>query len=723
MPGIIRVYDTAFTWLGEIDSYESLQFTRRYNAVGEFELHIAINKQYASELQKDRFIMVDNDGTRSGLIQSRESFLSDKGIETVVVRGKTLGCILDRRLTITGSYDRVRGPAETVMKHYVNNHLVNGTYASGTYSNRKIPFFSIAADQGHGKEISWQSRYESVLVVTNNIATFCDMGWHAKLDIQQKRVVFDTYEGRNLTDKQGVYPPVIFSTEFDNVNALNFVDSDGQYKNVGYASGKGEEEDQVLLSVGDASGFERREVFIDGASAGDTTELTKIGEQKLAEYKRLQTFEGVAVDTGSFVFEKDWFLGDSVTLKDAKWGVTMVTRITEVREFYEGDYRLEVRWGDEIPTITSVVQKIQEEIKRPQESTESGRINAIVDRLDSGVLLRNNYFNTAVVDIVRNGVKVTEFWLLINARYDHATNRFKRINVNNFSFGWQFQADGTYPGEEGSGDYINQGINLWKANGKKAYGEGDPARDQTGEDIGALQPDGTWREFGIMLGWNNHFMNDSYGGMTIGGAGFEIDGSGTSPFNRISLGKFSGGSAVPNRPVQDYVFTYNGICWNTQHGLWNKDIDNISGFFFGLKAPVNFYDTSDGSFNPWSNRADMDKAEFVVMKLPGSKPHHIENWEYLIRITSDGKAKIHNYDVPLSRAITVIPNKNNAADVFYPDSTWNKDNSYIISMKGVTTNGAIKPITNYDATFFDYGLFLGVPSGFTKVTVLLTRIL
>ncbi|NOJ74231.1 hypothetical protein, partial [Paenibacillus alvei] len=259
----------------------------------------------------------------------------------------------------------------------------------------------------------------------------------------------------------------------------------------------------------------------------------------------------------------------------------------------------------------------------------------------------------ATIHTIRNGVEVQEFWLLINARYDHTTKRFKRINLDNFSFGWQMQANGTYPGEENIGDFVNQGMNLWKANGKKAYAVGDPAREQTGEDIGAYQPDGSWREFGIMLGWNNHFMCDAYGGMTIGGAGFEIDGAGTSPFCRLSLGKFSGGSSVPNRPVTEYMFTYNGTCWNTQHGLWNKDVDNISGFFYGLKAPVNYYDTPDGSFNPWSNRADMDKAEFVVMKLPGGKSHHVENWEHLVQITTSGKAKIHGHDVPISNAVTV----------------------------------------------------------------------
>lgn len=372
MAGIVRIYDIEFNWIGEIDNHESLQFTRRFYREGEFELHIAVNKQYADALQKDCFIMIDNDGQRSGMIEGRELYLTEQGIETVVVKGRTLGGILDRRVTVSDTYDRIRGPAETVMKHYVNNHLVNGTYATGIYAARKIPFFDIATDQGRGIETPWQTRYEPLLGVTGQIASFCDMGWFTSLNVLTKRVTFDILTGRNITDKQDIYPPVIFSTEFENVTSQKFVDSDSQFRNVGYAAGKGEEADQLVLAVGAGTGIERREVYIDASSAEDVDELTTIGQQKLAEYKRVQTFEGAVVETGSFIFEQDWFLGDIVTLRDAHWGVSMDTRITEVREIYEEDYKVEVQFGDEIPTITTVVRQLQSEIKRPQIMSQSG---------------------------------------------------------------------------------------------------------------------------------------------------------------------------------------------------------------------------------------------------------------------------------------------------------------------------------------------------------------
>ncbi|HEY4429564.1 MAG TPA: hypothetical protein VGN87_00855 [Paenibacillus sp.] len=293
-------------------------------------------------------------------------------------------------------------------------------------------------------------------------------------------------------------------------------------------------------------------------------------------------------------------------------------------------------------------------------------------------------YNFTVIEGVRGGVPYTEVWLLVNAWYDYDTKRFKRTDVNNFSFGWQWQGGGTYPGEENIGDFINQGINLWKANGKKAYSEGDPARDQTGEDIGALQPDGSWREFGIMLGWNNHFMLDAYGGMTIGGAGFEIDGSGTSPFKRVSLGLFSGGSSVPNRPVTEYKFAYNGTMWNTQHGLWNKDEDQLDGYYYGLESPVNFYDQSDTQVNLGSARALMQKMKFVVKKLAGYVRPTVENWQNLFEIDQDGQVEINGEEILATFSRDDNPNGATTLLIPFPDASWNKDNMVITSFIGKT---------------------------------------
>ncbi|NOJ74136.1 hypothetical protein HMI46_26890, partial [Paenibacillus alvei] len=390
--------------MGEIDNYESLQFIRRFFGTGEFELHISVGKQYADTLQKGNVIMLVGHAHKSGIITSRQITLGEDGTQTVVAKGTTLEGVLDRRVTVTQDYDRVRGAAETVIKHYVNQHISNASDP-----DRKIPYFICAPDQRRGVETPWQSRYEPLHEVVEKIARFCDIGYFAYIDIPSRKWIFDIMTGRDLTQGQRIYPPVVFSTDFNNVQSQEFTEADGSFKNVGYAGGKGEEEERLIQMVGNASGLDRREVFMDCSSAEDAVELAEMGTKKLSEYGQIITFDGRVLDTHSFQYEHDWDLGDIVTLRDDEWGVELNSRITEVREIYEQEVKIEIQFGDEIPNVKKTVKTIQSQIDRLQ--TNSG-LAEVVKRLDSGVLLRDNYFNIATIHTIRNGVEVQEFWLL-----------------------------------------------------------------------------------------------------------------------------------------------------------------------------------------------------------------------------------------------------------------------------------------------------------------------
>ena len=368
---------------------------------------------------------------------------------------------------------------------------------------------------------------------------------------------------------------------------------------------------------------------------------------------------------------------------------------------------------------TDINQKIQEIITTGQVNTED--IKQIEEALASGKILNDNFFNIAVIHELKNDLEYVELWLLINAKYNHETKRFQRINVDNFSFGWQMQAGGTYPGEEGYDD-INQGVNLWKANGKKAYAQGDPMRDQTNEDIG-MMVDGKWKEYGIMGGWTNVFMLDSYGGMTIGGAGFEIDGNGMYPYRRVSLGKFSGGSTQADRDQREYVFGYCGECWNIYHGLWGMDDMNEDSLYWGMEAPIKWME--DGQYNPYSNRCDLAQAKFVIKHLPKWYGAQIENWHNIMEIdiaTGQGKLKGQNIQTNVVLDLQIV----NVTDfnVLYPDATWNKDNTLIVAIKGTLSDGTVKQFPAPSATFTDEGIFgkLSDTETFTSAKIILSKI-
>lgn len=218
-------------------------------------------------------------------------------------------------------------------------------------------------------------------------------------------------------------------------------------------------------------------------------------------------------------------------------------------------------------------------------------------------------FNFAVLDKMIDNIEHIEYWILSNAYYDYDAERFVKIDLNNSSFGIQIQASGVYPGEHELGYNDIMGINIWRNPIRDAEHE---YRDTTVYDytdcdahkyIGARRlSDSEWVEFAVASGWLNNLMTDSFGGVTIGGAGFEIDGNGVYPYTRLSS------SACYINGDKYYML---GLLDNAYHGsLWNWDCDSNEHYswFYGLISPPLMKSGSEVY-----NTKDLSQSKFVIM--------------------------------------------------------------------------------------------------------------
>lgn len=354
----IRVISPTFELLSEIDDYESLQFTRQFYKVGDFELHINLNKQNVDMLQEGNIIMLGLNTNKVGIILHRENSLDQLGAqsEELIIKGLQLKGILQRRLTIPDAvtgYDRINNKAEAVMKHYVNNNVINPVD-----TNRIIEQVMCSVDLQRGIQVPWQTRYEVLSDVLEQIGEWCQLGWDITLDLENLKWNFDVFEGRNLSADQDVLPPVIFSTDFENIKTQNFISSSINYKNVAYLGGSGDEVDRLIQQIGSFTGIDRIETFIDCSSAADASELLSQGEQRLNELGKTITFDVEVIPDGSFVYQTDYDLGDIVTVQSKKWGITLNSRIITLKEIYEpGGFVLQATLGKNKPTLLSILKK------------------------------------------------------------------------------------------------------------------------------------------------------------------------------------------------------------------------------------------------------------------------------------------------------------------------------------------------------------------------------
>lgn len=354
----IKIIDKGFNFLGEVDDYEALIFTRSWGGIGGFEIHINANKKYTDKLRKENIVFVNE--KKAGVILYREFSTDDN--ERLIVKGQQLKTYLGRRITIppTGrAQDYKNDYVENIMKHYVEANCVNPAD-----TKRKIDRLRIAPVESRGIKTQYQTRFKNLAEELEKLSLISGLGWDVYLDLKNKEFVFDVFEGRDLTAAQSVLPPAIFSVDYDNISSQKLIESAMGYKNTGYVGGQGKGIDRTIQVVGeDAQGLERYEVFIDARDIEDSGDLSERGLQKLEELKEVMTFDNEILTQSNLVYEEDYNLGDLVTAINNKWRVVLDSRITEVTEIYEvGGYRINAVFGNNIPTL---VERIKQEMDYP----------------------------------------------------------------------------------------------------------------------------------------------------------------------------------------------------------------------------------------------------------------------------------------------------------------------------------------------------------------------
>ena len=374
----IRTMTRDFDLLGEIDQYTSLQITRSWSGLGRIDLRINRYMNGADKLQRGHIIFPHNHLNKAYIIKHREIELDENGkaTENWSIIALPLKSWMGQRITYPPAhtaYDNKQADAETVMHHYVMNNAINPAELE-----RVLPSIIMGGNLLRGTDVSWQSRFKVLAEEIEGICELSGLGWNIIPDIQQKNYVFTALEGKNLSANQSVLPPVIFSPEFDSLGQLSYTESELDYKNYAIIAGQGEGVDRRVIMLGDSSGFERYELFVDARDVEEEKEgedgqeptprpvaeieadLINRGNQKLAEHEQEIYLEGQPLSKSPFTYEKDYDLGDIVTLQNRDWGITLDARITKVKEIYEaGGRKLEHTFGNSRPTL---IDKIKTEM-------------------------------------------------------------------------------------------------------------------------------------------------------------------------------------------------------------------------------------------------------------------------------------------------------------------------------------------------------------------------
>lgn len=378
------------SFYGIITNFESLICIWNFYECGTFELTINKNKANTNKLQKNNMLIVNKRDDKILLIDKVVT-TSTKNSKTLKVTGTCIKGITKRRIVATNGYDRVsETEAENIQKHYIKNHMVESYYDDIRTPERDISWVKIAPSQNRGIKTVWQARLTNLHDEEKHISEDTGLGWYGYLNRNERCIYFDSIKGTDRTVNQVEnpntheklskltyeelqaytheqlqgdikHPYIVFSEKKKNLLEGKTTDDSSNYKNVGYVAGKGENEDRLIVVLGDATGFDRREILIDLNNIEDPDELMVEGQKKLDTYKSIQSIEGKAYQIPNMEYEKDFFLGDLVTLESD--GIYEDKRIIQTKEIYERNNKtIELGFGDKIPTLGEEIKRV---ITRP----------------------------------------------------------------------------------------------------------------------------------------------------------------------------------------------------------------------------------------------------------------------------------------------------------------------------------------------------------------------
>ena len=357
----LKIFNRDLEFIGIIEGFTSLRWVRRYYKSGEFELHCPLTIDTLKFLKKENIIYKGSN--EAAYIAHRTLGLDSNGNETLIVKGFLLTNYLNRR--INWGRLMINDTAEMVMRKLVDTNAINPVD-----SKRSIPFLKLGELEGFPDRIDYQNSYGNLMDCLELIAKSVEYGFGIFIDVENKCMTFEVYQGKDRSVNQRDNPPCIFSREFENIYSQTYTDSNDNYRNTCLIGGAGEDDARKLTEISQGGGLNRYELFVDARDLSDIDEneqeipwnqyeslLIQRGNEKLAEYKEVKSFDSKINVRGSLSYKEDYDLGDIVTCHDKKWGITIDTRITEVEEVYEGNKMdVTVTFGNSVPTLIDKIK-------------------------------------------------------------------------------------------------------------------------------------------------------------------------------------------------------------------------------------------------------------------------------------------------------------------------------------------------------------------------------
>lgn len=410
----VRVYSREMEFLGVIDNFESLIWTRKYNSCGTFELYAPATEENLRILEPGNMVVrhkgKSEEETEAGIISTIEDEESRQE-ESLVRKGNFLPVYLKRRI---------------IQKTVNYSGEVAGAIYQLLNTVRKIPMLEPGPFLEGTQKVEFQVSYKNLLSYIEKLAKLGNIGFKITANLKKKRMTFSLYEGKETT--------VLFSEKYENIEGIHHYFNDENYITYALVGGEGEGEERTFVEIDlGFSGLDRREVFIDARDVSsrdlrvEQDKLEKEVEEKKAELEAAEEKEAESKDAWETAensareAEKN-LEAEEESLKQMTWTISTYERSARYYLFEKMKYLRQKKPDEALEMAQKEAQFLQDaeelrehckekkaEIEEKRSGAETARLEAEAKKteytaaVNSLETVRNSY--TALLKTLEAGEK------------------------------------------------------------------------------------------------------------------------------------------------------------------------------------------------------------------------------------------------------------------------------------------------------------------------------
>ena len=302
--------------------FTNFKWRRQFSLAGEFQLETFFTPE-KMQIFAEGNVIYKRDVDEAALIERRSVIQDIDGNFVLVVSGRMLGSLLDRRV--------FSHAGQLGLKEFLTR-TINYNFLSQAGANRQIPNLHFLPMDFPDSTVTAEFSYQDVYSTVTKILEEHSLGLKVFYNLRDRTYDLKVYAAEE-TD-------VVFSREFANIIEQDYTDNTENYKNVVYVEGRYIHNDTLF------TGLARREMSIPMPSGG--VDVTQNAVNALVENKALRTLSNVINPfSKQYEYLTDWNIGSVVTAKNKELGYMEREIVTEITEFYdETGLNLEVNLGD-----------------------------------------------------------------------------------------------------------------------------------------------------------------------------------------------------------------------------------------------------------------------------------------------------------------------------------------------------------------------------------------